>query len=117
MTNLHSLADYRADGRLVTPAAVAQALRALGGAAHRDAVVNLLMGSLNGAQSRAVITEEVDRVLRDHAADLFDQVFGPQSHRWSLHTAPERRPAPPPRPTVAAFPVDRSAAPRTPEPL
>jgi hypothetical protein len=112
MTNLHSLADYRADGALVSPTAVAEALKALGGAAHRDAIVNLLLGSLSGERSRTVITEEVDRVLREHAGatDAFRQVFGPQSLRWSLNSCEERRPAAaPPRPAVTAFPVDRAA--------
>lgn len=100
MTELHVLADYRAEGAgSVSAAMVSEALKALGGAAHRDAIVGLVFGRLGPGFERAQLTAEVDRVLRHHAGEaaLFEQVFGPGSYRWRLGPG-SAAPAPAPRP-------------------
>ena len=86
MADLHNLANYRGEGRRLSAPVVAQALQALGGAAHRDMIVNLLLGSLHHPPAKPVLAQEVDRVLREHAGDspLFAQMFGPDSRRWML---------------------------------
>jgi len=86
VADLHNLASYRGEGRRLSAPVVAQALQALGGAAHRDMIVNLLLGSLHHPPAKPVLAQEVDRVLREHAGDspLFAQMFGPDSRRWML---------------------------------
>jgi len=90
VADLHNLASYRGEERLVSAPVVAQALQALGGAAHRDMIVNLLLGSLQRPPARPVLVQEVDRVLRENAGDapLFAQMFGPDSRRWVLSIPP-----------------------------
>jgi hypothetical protein len=124
MTNLHSLADYRTEERPISPTAVAHALRALGGAAHRDAIVNLLMGSMSEPPAKSTVTEAVDRVLRENAgaSALFTQVFGPGSLRWMFGPGPDpREPAPPAAsPALVIVPAEPAPYPRparTSEPL
>jgi hypothetical protein len=86
MADLHTLAEYRGDERVLSAYLVAQALQALGGEAHRDAIVDLFMGLLQPPLERTVLTQDVDRVLHENAGErpVFAQMFGPDSRRWML---------------------------------
>jgi hypothetical protein len=96
MADVHTLAAYRSDDRIVSAPIVAQALQALGGAAHRDAIVDLLMGLLHQPPDKPIVTREVDRVLRENAGErpLFARMFGPDSRRWMLECPIPAAPVP-----------------------
>ncbi len=77
------LSIYR---RMTTPisiAAVVAALRALGGSAHQDAIVDLLAGS---PQAKDEVARAVESLLRSHPERprLLERAFGPDSRRWRL---------------------------------
>ncbi len=90
MADLYDLGRHRGGRRTVSAPVVVQALQALGGAAHRDLIVDLLLGSLFSPPARAILVQEVDGVLRENAGEsaLFTQVFGADSYRWRLTTPP-----------------------------
>jgi hypothetical protein len=74
---------YHAMAAPVSIASVVAALRALGGSAHQDAIVDLIAGS---PQAKAQVAEEVDRLLSSDAerSSLLERPFGPGSRRWRL---------------------------------
>lgn len=86
MADVHDLANYREDEGGLSPTAVARALESLGGAAHRDAIADLVFAALPGRPAKPATMQAVDRILRMHAGEggLFRQVFGPESYRWAL---------------------------------
>ena len=79
----HILSIYGSMATPVSIAAIVAALRALGGAAHQDAIVDLLAGS---PQAKDQVAREVDQVLRSHPERprLLERAFGPESRRWKL---------------------------------
>jgi len=80
------LSIYHAVRAPVSVATVVAALRALGGSAHQDAIVDLLAGS---PQAKPRVAREVDQVLCDdpECTRLLERAFGPGSRRWRLTTA------------------------------
>lgn len=89
MADLHTLAHYRAGAGSLCEHTVAETLRALGGAAHRDLIVAVLCGSSAYASPKAVLASDVDRILtaRGGPDRPFIRVFGADSRRWALNPA------------------------------
>jgi hypothetical protein len=77
------LSVYHTMAAPISIASVVAALRALGGSAHQDAIVDLLAGS---PQAKAQVAQEVDRVLSSdpERPRLLERPFGPESRRWRL---------------------------------
>jgi hypothetical protein len=67
----------------ISIAAVVAALRALGGSAHQDTIVDLLAGS---PQAKHEVAREVETLLQSHPERpyLLERAFGPDSRRWRL---------------------------------
>jgi hypothetical protein len=77
------LSIYRSMTAPISIAAVVGALRALGGSAHQDAIVDLLAGS---PQAKDQVAREVESLLQSHPErhHLLERAFGPDSRRWRL---------------------------------
>jgi hypothetical protein len=77
------LSIYRSMTAPISIASVVAALRSLGGAAHQDAIVDLLAGS---PWAKDEVAREVDQLLRSHPErpNLLERAFGPESRRWRL---------------------------------
>ncbi len=76
------LSIYRSMTAPISIAAVVAALRALGGAAHQDAIVDLLASPW----AKAEVAREVESLLQSHPERprLLERAFGPDSRRWRL---------------------------------
>jgi hypothetical protein len=83
MDTVNILSIYRSMAMPVSIAAIVAALRALGGAAHQDAIVDLLAGS---PLAKDQVAREVEDLLRSHPErpNLLERAFGPESRRWKL---------------------------------
>jgi hypothetical protein len=83
MTTVYKLAEYREADTQVRTSHVFEALKALGGAAHRDLIAEIVGGMMAGRLSRSEVREAVDDILL-RGETLFTQVFGPNTCRWAL---------------------------------
>ncbi len=77
------LSIYQSMTAPISIAAVVAALRALGGSAHQDAIVDLLAGS---PWAKDAVAREVETLLQSHPERprLLERAFGPDSRRWRL---------------------------------
>lgn len=77
------LSIYRTMTAPISIAAVIAALRALGGSAHQDAIVDLLAGS---PLAKDEVAREVESLLQSHPElpHFLERAFGPESRRWRL---------------------------------
>ncbi len=84
MHKVHDLSLYRESEASIRKSDVAGALRYLGGAAHRDAITDVVKSNFGGRFSKLEVQAAVDAYLLQDRQGQFRQVFGPQSYRWAL---------------------------------
>lgn len=103
LTNVISYVAFKADKGRIDPAVadIVDALRALGGAAHRDDVANRVVRGRAGRDVRATEAERdevfsafktyMSTATRRRHAPLLHTPLGPDTYRWALTEACKTR--------------------------
>lgn len=90
MARIEDLGARRAQREEATIQQIVEALKELGGAAHRDLIAARLTAWRQPGATKPSerLLSDVDAALRAREQALFRRVFGPQSNRWSLQDQP-----------------------------